>query len=816
MASPVPGVWGIDLGQSALKAIRLQLVNGEVVGTAFDYIEHPKILSQPDADPDALTREALETFLSRNTIRGDLIAISVPGQTGLARFVKLPPVEAKKIPDIVRFEAKQQIPFPLEEVVWDWQKLGSQAAEDFSENEIGLFAMKRDMVNRYLQAFRDVNVEVHIVQMSPLALCNFVAYDVLGKDVDSVGDEEGKKQCAVALDIGSDNTNLVVTDGNKIIWQRPIPIGGNHFTRALTKDMKLTFAKAEHLKRNATKAEDPKRIFQSMKPVFSDFVGELTRSLGFFSNTHRDAANLQRIIGLGNAFRLPGLQKFISQTLGNELEKLNAFTRLKGDEILNSPVYAENVLSFGVAYGLALQGLGVTRLRTNLLPQEIQFERMIRSKKPWAAAAVASLLVGVTVFHAAASNQFQTSAEAKTAADSANSVVTLSQRYKDDFKKRQDELKDARDRAAKILRGGEERTNWSILHRYINDCLPQPDGRNVPRYPLADGTVPWNKYNNDAAQRAYRTKRERDEEGRLDDIDWNNLMQINVQGIYTRYCDAQMASNYYDFVRDQAIEKTTLRATDWGGATERKPPGKGWAVEVRGFTYYTGKDPNGVHFIIDTFLENLQMKKVVLSPGDDPASRKLDLKLSHFALLVWDAATVPGTKNTEFKFISGSVRLNDVVKSKNQAGGADMRSMMSGGGGGGGKTLGVGGAGSADTGGGGGPGGGKSRGDWVGLGDQLSGSSGSSGSGTNYPGMTSREDSTQGRRGMPGAGSGSGATTEETPKTAVGERKRTEFIIVFFWQEDLPTEGEMPVPEGGGEGMPGGTGGMPGMPARGN
>src|SRR5437879_2924807 len=125
MAVNQPGVWGIEVGQCAFKAIRLEEQGDEVVATAFDYIEHPKILSQPDADPDQLTREALETFLSRNQIRGDLIAISVPGQTGLARFVKLPPVEAKKIPDIVRFEAKQQIPFPLDEVVWDWQTLGA-------------------------------------------------------------------------------------------------------------------------------------------------------------------------------------------------------------------------------------------------------------------------------------------------------------------------------------------------------------------------------------------------------------------------------------------------------------------------------------------------------------------------------------------------------------------------------------------------------------------------------------------------------------------------------------------------------------------
>src|SRR5437867_9064507 len=168
---PLPGVWGIDLGQCALKAVRLENVEGKITATAFDYVEHPKILSQPDADPDQLTREALETFLSRNNLKGDEVAVSVPGQSGLARFVKLPPVEEKKIGDIVRFEAKQQIPFNLDEVVWDYQKLGSGVVTDgFAlDTEIGLFAIKREAVNKYLQHFKDVSVDIHIIQMSPLA-----------------------------------------------------------------------------------------------------------------------------------------------------------------------------------------------------------------------------------------------------------------------------------------------------------------------------------------------------------------------------------------------------------------------------------------------------------------------------------------------------------------------------------------------------------------------------------------------------------------------------------------------------------------------
>src|SRR3970282_108391 len=119
--------------------------SNKVEAVAFDYIEHPKILSQPDADPDALSREAIQTFLSRNVVKGDRVVIGVPGQSGLARFIKLPPVEPSRIPEIVKYEARQQIPFALEEVVWDFQPLVGSEDEGYAlETEAGLFALKRD------------------------------------------------------------------------------------------------------------------------------------------------------------------------------------------------------------------------------------------------------------------------------------------------------------------------------------------------------------------------------------------------------------------------------------------------------------------------------------------------------------------------------------------------------------------------------------------------------------------------------------------------------------------------------------------------
>ncbi len=369
-----PGVWGIDLGQCALKAIRLESVDGRVVATAFDYIEHPKLLSQPDADPAEFIRAALDTFVARNALEGDTVVISVPGQSGLARFVKLPPVEEKKIGDIIRFEAKQQIPFPLDSVFWDFQKIsGGNAVDGFAlEVEVGLFAMKLDLLNRHLQHFVDAGIDVEIVQMAPLTLANFVTHDLLAKDgraKETAPDQS--RVCVVALDIGTDSSNLVITDGERIFWQRSIPIGGTHFTRALTKDLKLTFAKAEHVKRNAAKSAELNKITHALEPVLMDLVVEVQRSLGYFTNTHRDA-RIEYLIGSGNAFRLHGLQKYLQDRLELEVRRLDRFAGLTGDGVVRSPVFAMNSASFAVAYGLALQGLGRGRLCINLLPPEFR------------------------------------------------------------------------------------------------------------------------------------------------------------------------------------------------------------------------------------------------------------------------------------------------------------------------------------------------------------------------------------------------------------------------------------------------------------
>ena len=92
-------IWGIDVGQCALKALKLRSADGELQVEAFDLIEHPRMLFRPDADAAQLIRTALEQFLARNNVAGSQIAISVPGRSCFTRFVKLPPVESNTSTD---------------------------------------------------------------------------------------------------------------------------------------------------------------------------------------------------------------------------------------------------------------------------------------------------------------------------------------------------------------------------------------------------------------------------------------------------------------------------------------------------------------------------------------------------------------------------------------------------------------------------------------------------------------------------------------------------------------------------------------------
>ena len=147
--------------------------------------------------------------------------------------------------------------------------------------------------------------------LSALAVYNAVAYDLeLGPDTSGV----------IFMDIGTSSTDVIIAEGTNV-WLRTLPMGGNHFTEALVRAFKLSFTKAEKLKREATTSKYARQIFQAMRPVFADLMQEMQRTLGFYQTVNRDA-NVYRLVGIGSSFRLPGMQKLLSQQLQVEVSRL--------------------------------------------------------------------------------------------------------------------------------------------------------------------------------------------------------------------------------------------------------------------------------------------------------------------------------------------------------------------------------------------------------------------------------------------------------------------------------------------------------------
>ena len=486
-------VWGIDIGNTSLKALRCTLADetGKVEALACDFIEHSKVLSLPGTDATEIIAETLETFLSRNETKGDRIAISVSGQNTISRFLPLPPVDPKKIPDVIRYEAKQWLPFDINDVVFDFQPIAKPEKEesedgdddddddfdiDFDDTIVGMFAIKKDVASKALAPYLHQSVDIDSIQSSPIALFNFVSFDQLSPAAAKSSFDDTPAESTIALCVGTDATDVVITNG-ETIWLRNLPLGGNSFTKALIRELQLTFSKAEYLKRNISQSKDvneQKRVIKAMRPVFNDMVNEVNRSLEYYQTLNRKA-KFQKIVLLGNAAKLPGLRQFVSQNLGYEVVRLNQFNNLIGSDVIDSQLFRDNLLSFGICFGLAVQQLGIASLRTNLIPREVIFDRIVREKKPWVVAAAAALLLGVTIQFAGVSSahsRIHTDAF-KRAGDSVQRVQTFSQGLRSGTSNAVSAFNSVDEIGRSLTSNVEGRLAWLELLRAVNAALPQ-------------------------------------------------------------------------------------------------------------------------------------------------------------------------------------------------------------------------------------------------------------------------------------------------------------------------------------------------------
>src|SRR5438477_10141545 len=182
---------------------------------------------------DTVTQKALQDLLAEKAYGSKNLNLCAPGFHTFWKFVKLPPVDTSKVTQIIKYEAQKNVPFPLEEVVWDYQILGTTPT---GELEVLLVAIKADVVDGLFRTADAAGLRVQLVDVSPADICNAFRYNY--------GDLDG---CTMLLDVGAKTSNLLFFEKGKV-YSRGINIGANSITQDFAAESKLKFAEAERLK----------------------------------------------------------------------------------------------------------------------------------------------------------------------------------------------------------------------------------------------------------------------------------------------------------------------------------------------------------------------------------------------------------------------------------------------------------------------------------------------------------------------------------------------------------------------------------------
>ena len=330
--------WGLDIGGHALKAVKITQTSDVLSIEDVDIIEYPALKADVNFLQSAYIKEAIQTFLAKHhIIKTDNVLVSIPGQFVLSRFTTIPPVDKKQLKDIVSYEAKQQIPFDLKDIVWDYQQL-SERVPGMESMEMGLFASKRTTLDNILANIASLNPRLTALQVSPLAIANLLFFD---RQLDGP---------AIIINIETENTDIIIVDGLHL-WLRSI----------------------------------------TLPNVDADLVKEIQRSMEYYRSLTKEEVRFKNLLLIGNRFKDPNNVKFITDNFTYEVKVLKTLNNLKLSDKINPDFLNGNLLNLGVAIGLTIQGLGLGRININLLPLEQIKAAEIAKKKPYAIATLGCL-----------------------------------------------------------------------------------------------------------------------------------------------------------------------------------------------------------------------------------------------------------------------------------------------------------------------------------------------------------------------------------------------------------------------------------------
>lgn len=399
----------VDLGSSNLKAAAFQ-IDGSGNLTLLRYaIRDMGLDPNKEQDRFPFIVESLQAVLPQLGVSALPTYVSISGQFVFTRFVKLPPVSPAEIDKMVVFEAQQNVPFPIQEVVWDYQMLGGEGAK---ENEALIVAVKQDIVEQMAAAFRTVKLPLLGMDVAGLALVNAFYYNY-GRSSD----------CRLLIDIGARSTNLIFIEGARV-FIRVIPVGGHLISQNISNEFQEPYVAAETLKRGKgfvglggayRDPDDPAaaRISKIARTVYSKLHAELNRSVGFYRNQQGGTAPRQILLA-GGASAMPFSDLFFKEKMNLPVEYFNPLRNVALASDLDRSRLASEAYLLGELAGLALRKAGPCPVEINLEPASIKEERQKSRQMP---NLVAALVIWAIAFILIAGVNFYKSTTVQAEAD---------------------------------------------------------------------------------------------------------------------------------------------------------------------------------------------------------------------------------------------------------------------------------------------------------------------------------------------------------------------------------------------------------------
>jgi len=380
-------ILSLDIGASGLKLaefIPLRSGGVELVSYAVGSLG---LDPQSESDKSSYITTTIRELMRDGGIRPGKVLLSVSGQSVFSRFVKLPPVDRDKVEQIIQYEAQQNVPFPLNEVVYDYQLIGSTSGE----MDVMLAAIKADIIQQITAAVEAAGLEPDLVDVAPMALYNAVRYNY-----------PQLPGCALVIDMGARSTDLIFIEQSRV-FSRSIPVAGNAITQQIAQEFQLSFADAEQMKMahafvafggayEGPKSEVQDRVSKSVRSVMTRMHAEINRSINFYRG--QQAGQQPSLILLtGGTSVIPYTDTFLKEKLKMEVDYLNPFQNVAVSDSIDTEKIGRHAHVMGQAVGLALRRVLSCPIEIDLMPPNVVQAKVFRRKHPVLVLAAACLVL---------------------------------------------------------------------------------------------------------------------------------------------------------------------------------------------------------------------------------------------------------------------------------------------------------------------------------------------------------------------------------------------------------------------------------------